>query len=139
MTSFGKTSSKRIQTCNDELQRLFLLVVRTYDCSILCGTRGKEAQTKAYESGNSSVQYPDSRHNKFPSDAVDIAPYPIDWGEEGSAEQRKKAIARFYHFAGYVKAKAEVLGIDIRWGGDWDGDNDFSDQSFDDLVHWETK
>jgi hypothetical protein len=31
------------------------------------------------------------------------------------------------------------MGIGLRWGGDWDSDKDFSDQNFDDLVHWELK
>ena len=34
---------------------------------------------------------------------------------------------------------AAGLDIEIRWGGDWDGDNEFTDQSFDDLVHFETR
>ena len=44
---------------------------------------------------------------------------------------------RFVDFAGYVKGVAEDLGIAIPWGGDWDGDGDFSDQRFHDLPHFE--
>ena len=62
-----------------------------------------------------------------PSMAVDVAPCPIDW------EDTK----RFYHFGGYVKAWAHALDIKIIWGGDWDSDNDFRDQRFHDLVHFE--
>lgn len=68
---------------------------------------------------------------------MDVAPYPIDWGTEGSAEERRKALARFYHFAGYVLAVADAQGVGLRWGGDWDGDQTFTDQAFDDLVHFE--
>ena len=32
---------------------------------------------------------------------------------------------------------AAAEGIKIRWGGDWDRDNDLADQSFNDLVHFE--
>ncbi len=31
---------------------------------------------------------------------------------------------RFYFFAGIVKGIAWELGIGVRWGGDWDSDND---------------
>ena len=63
----------------------------------------------------------------MPSLAIDAAPSPIDWNDR----------ERFFYFAGVVKGVAEEMGIKIRWGGDWDGDNDFDDQTFDDLVHFE--
>jgi hypothetical protein len=59
--------------------------------------------------------------------AVDVAPYPIDW------EDTK----RFYHFAGFVQATAKQLNIPIIWGGDWNNNNNFKDQTFNDLVHFE--
>ena len=46
--------------------------------------------------------------------------------------------ARFAEFAGIVKAIGWYrYQVRIRWGGDWDGDNDLDDQTFDDLVHFE--
>ena len=29
------------------------------------------------------------------------------------------------------------MGIDLRWGGDWDRDTEVRDNTFDDLVHFE--
>jgi len=137
MNKFGKTSSERLKTCDIQLQALFSEVVKTYDCSILVGHRTQSEQQAAFAAKRSKVQWPDSKHNSTPSKAVDVAPYPIDWGETGTEAEKRKAIARFYHFAGFVKAKAEIFGIKVRWGGDWDSDLDFSDQNFDDLPHWE--
>ena len=137
--SFGKTSKERLETCHSDLGTLFNYVVRKYDCSILQGYRSRAEQNSYFKSGQSKLKWPKSKHNSKPSRAVDVAPYPIDWGESGTQEQRRKAIARFYHFAGYVLAMAEVLNIEVRWGGDWDSDKDFADQNFDDLVHWELK
>ena len=34
---------------------------------------------------------------------------------------------------------AQDLDIPIRWGGDWDSDNNLNDQNFMDLVHFELK
>ena len=48
-----------------------------------------------------------------------------------------KDLNQFYYFAGIVIATARDLDIVLRWGGDWDRDHDLSDQSFDDLVHFE--
>ena len=39
--------------------------------------------------------------------------------------------------AGLVLGIAAVFGIKIRWGGDWDSDNDLNDQKFMDLAHFE--
>ena len=129
MAKFGKTSKKRLKTCDERLQSLFNEVVKVFDCSILVGHRGEEDQNKAYKEGNSQVKWPKGKHNKKPSSAVDVAPYPIDW------EDRE----RFSYFAGFVKGVAWRLNIPIRWGGDWDGDTELSDNNFDDLVHFELK
>ena len=129
MAKFGNTSKKRLETCDERLQSLFNEVVKVFDCSILVGHRGEEDQNKAYKEGNSQVKWPKGKHNKKPSSAVDVAPYPIDW------EDRE----RFSYFAGFVKGVAYRLNITLRWGGDWDGDNDLSDNNFDDLVHFELK
>lgn len=102
-------------------------VIKHYDIVILCGFRGKDEQEKAVAEGKSKVHFPNSKHNVTPSLAVDIAPYPIDWND----------MKRWWHLAGYVKATAERLGIKIRQGADWDGDNDFKDQKFIDLPHVE--
>ena len=127
MPEFGKRSRDQLATAHPDLQRLFNEVIKHYDCAVIIGHRGEQAQNEAVEHGMSKLKWPDSPHNKTPSQAVDVAPYPVDW----------KNIKSFYHFAGYVKAVADQLGIAIRWGGDWDGDFDLTDQNFFDLPHFE--
>ena len=129
MARFGKTSKRRLSTCEKDLQLLFGEVVKGFDCSIVCGHRGEEAQNEAFEKGNSQAKYPNGRHNANPSRAVDVAPYPIDWNDR----------ERFTYFAGYVMGIASQMGIGLRWGGDWDGDTELKDNKFDDLVHFELK
>ena len=129
MPKFGRTSRKRLESCHEDIQYIFNEVVKHYDCSIVCGYRGKKEQNEAYSKGNSKVKYPNGRHNKLPSIAVDVAPYPIDWADEG----------RFILFAGFVLGVASQKGISLRWGGDWDSDFDLADNEFDDLVHFELK
>ena len=129
MPSFSGPSKKRLSTCDKKLQTLFNEVVKHFDCSVLCGHRGEEEQNKAYKAGNSQKQFPHGKHNKLPSNAVDVAPYPIDWDDR----------ERFQYFAGFVLGTAKQLNINIRYGGDWDSDNDLKDNNFDDLVHFEIK
>ena len=127
MPKFGKKSKSRLRTCDDELQSLFNEVVKYFDCSVLVGYRGRNEQNTAYESGHSQVEWPNGKHNKNPSVAVDVAPYPIDWDDR----------ERFIYFGGFVKGCAFRMGIPLRWGGDWDNDTKLSDNKFDDLVHYE--
>lgn len=119
MPKFSKSSLEKLETCDERLQRLMKEAIKYYDFSVLCGHRGKEEQNRVYEKGNSSLKWPYSKHNKKPSLAVDIAPYPIDWHN----------IDRFYELAGVVKTCAEQLNLKVRWGGDW--------LSFKDYPHWQ--
>lgn len=127
MPKFGKRSRANLATCHPDLQRLFNEVINHYDCSILCGHRSEEKQDEAYREGKSTVQWPNSKHNVYPSIAVDVAPYPIDWEE----------LRRFYMFVGIVRGVAAAMGINIRCGADWDGDMEVKDQNFHDLPHVE--
>jgi len=144
MGRFSDRSVARLQTCAPALEMLFADVVQSYDCVILCGHRNKADQDAAVAAGNSKTPWPTGNHNAVPSKAVDAAPYDprasggVNWGEDVRTKKPDRAaLARFYHFAGFVKARAQVLGIPIRWGGDWDGDTFFDDQTFNDLVHFE--
>lgn len=127
MRQFSSRSFKKLSTAHPALQELFTEVLQWMDCIILEGHRSKELQEIYYHSKRSKLMWPESKHNKTPSLAVDVAPYPINWEDK----------ERFYFFGGLVKGIATQLGIDIRWGGDWDRDNNFSDQSFMDLPHFE--
>jgi hypothetical protein len=127
MPTFGSRSTRNLASADSRLQELFNEVVKRWDCSVLCGERDRASQDGFFYSGKSKVRYPNSKHNSSPSQAVDVAPYPIDWNDLG----------RFYMFAGYVMRVAQELGIPVRYGGDWDGDKRTSDQTFNDLPHWE--
>jgi hypothetical protein len=119
MYKFSDKSIERLNTCHPDLIKLFNEVIKGMDCSIICGYRGEKEQNLAYESGYSQLKYPDSKHNKQPSLAVDVLPYPTLYSDS-------RAI---YHLAGYIKGIAEGLGIKIQWGGDW--------KTFIDAPHWE--
>lgn len=127
MTKFGKASNARLDQCHPDLQRLFREVVKYHDCTVICGHRGKEEQEEAFRTGRSKLRFPRSKHNKFPALAVDVVPYPIDW----------KDTSRFYFFAGYVLGVAQRMGINIRWGGDFNRDLNLKNDSFIDMPHFE--
>ena len=129
MPSYGTYSKKQLLTCHIDLQTVFNVVIKTFDCSITRGHRNERNQNIAYDNGFSKLPWPQGGHNKLPSTALDAHPYP--WNYE------KPDLKRIQFFAGFVQGVASQLGIPIRWGGDWDGDFDFNDQVFDDLYHHE--
>lgn len=133
MPYFSIQSMQRLDTCHPDLIRLMNEVIKHLDIVIVGGHRDKDMQNYYYSIGRSKVQYPDSKHNHYPSFAIDVAPYSpkhpggIDWQDTAS----------FYYMAGFIKGAAKLLEIGIRWGGDWDRDNDLHDQKFNDLPHFE--
>lgn len=128
---FSHRSKSNLQTVDKRLRMLANRAIDIIDFTVLEGRRSKGRQNRLYEKGKSKLQWPESKHNvEDPDDlakAIDVAPYPIDW------EQKDE----FILLGGIMIALAHEMGIDLRWGGDWDGDNDLYDQSFDDLVHFE--
>lgn len=135
MGKFSQTSLDRLGTCQANLERLFQVVVQDYDCAILCGHRNADEQHRAFLNGLSHADWPNSKHNTYPSLAVDVFPIPRrgwpirseDWND----------LDRFRNFAHYVLGVARGLDIELRWGGDWDRDFDLHDNRFNDLVHFE--
>ena len=74
MNKFSERSKERLNTCHRDLKTLFNHVILERDCTIVCGQRNKTDQDKAFTDGNSKVQWPNSKHNRIPSLAVDVAP-----------------------------------------------------------------
>ena len=120
-------SQSKLQTCDARIQVVFNEVRKYFDFSVMDGHRDKETQNEKYRLGLSKVEWPNSQHNKIPSKAVDAIPYPVCWGDR----------ERFHFFAGLVLGIAFSLGINLRWGGDWDRDTEVKDNKFDDLGHFE--
>ena len=123
MPHFGRRSSKNLATCDARLQKVFNEVIKHFDCTILEGHRSEDLQNKYYSEGKSKLRYPKSKHNKLPSLAVDVIPYPVNWSDTD----------RMRYFAGFVMGVAASMKITLRWGGDWDQDTELKDNKFQDF------
>lgn len=130
MARFSVQSLTRLESCDIRLVRLFMKVIDDFNCAVICGYRGEEEQNEAFRTGHSQCRFPQSNHNKIPSLAVDVLPWPVTYGAPKYAK-------RCYLLAGVVLAHAKRMNIDLRWGGDWDRDTEIDDQTFDDLAHFE--
>lgn len=129
---FGKTSVINLFTLNFELQKVMQAALNTgiMDFSIIEGHRNKVVQDKYYIDCKSKVKWPNGKHNKIPSEAVDIVPFI-----NGVPSWNKLHCCVL---AGIILACAAELEIKLRWGGNWDMDGEpITDQDFQDLVHFE--
>ena len=157
--NYGRRSNERLDTTHPDIQRLMRRVGPNFANTILEGERSEEQQRKNVEKGVSKTM--NSLHLHDPADAVDAAPDPLAWPQARKLKQRIESVAGqltdeqeaeimalvgeyvkevgiFYYFGGFVLGTAQEMGLDIRWGGDWDGDRSL-DQRFDDLVHFERR
>lgn len=128
---FSVQSLQRLETLDPKLKQLVqaVLGLSLIDFSIIQGFRTQAEQDAAFASGNSKLKWPQSKHNSFPSQAVDLLPYPTGWNKKEP----------FYYLAGLMMSTASFLHINLRWGGDWNQNGDLFDQSFLDLAHFELR
>ena len=132
---FGERSKRHLQSCNGLVVRICERVMdyQVMDFAVICGHRDQLAQMEAFAMGNSKRQWPNSIHNTYPSMAVDLAPYPIDW-KDSLAFARLAGLM----FAAHAEmSKTMAIPEKLRWGGDWDRDGESNDQSFMDIGHFE--
>ena len=123
---YGARSRRNLGQCDERIQLVMNEVIKQIDCAIICGHRNEEDQTAALHAGTTKLPWPESNHNELPSKAVDAVPWPVDWNNK----------QQFCYFAGIVMATAATMGIKLRWGGDWNMNNDPSDDGWD-MPHFE--
>lgn len=105
------------------------------DFKVLCGVRTLAEQKKLYAQGRTTpgniVTWTlKSRHLPAADGfghAVDLVPYPVDWND----------LSKFDAMAKAMFAAAKELGIQIRWGADWDADGKPREKGESDSPHFE--
>lgn len=127
MATFSKTSLERLGTCHPDIKRVLMEAIKYVDFVVLEGHRDEEKQNQAFLNKTSTKRYPDSKHNAWPSLAVDIAPYPIDWNN----------VERFRYVAAFILGLAAGMGVKMRAGVDWNSNFDPKDEKFIDGPHLE--
>lgn len=158
MPSFSPRSKANLDTCHDEPKIVCYTAINYIDFTVITGHRNKEGQDKAVKDGTTTKVWPLSEHNVMPSNAFDAAPYypevptgGIDWRTDAELLKAAQAgnwdefkailenIKRWYHFGGVIKGVGFGKGIELDWGGDWDGDFRFNDHRLVDLPHFQRK
>lgn len=120
MPRFSRISRERLLTCDSRLIAVCSDAIQYYDFSVICGHRTTEEQDKLYAQGRTepgpivtNLRGGQSRHNQYPSPAVDLAPWlpghGIAWHDE----------SLFHELYGVILVCAKRRGIEIEWGGKW--------------------
>lgn len=123
----GSKSKERLSTVKQDLQSVVKKAFETvpFDVTVLEGIRTVERQRELFNKGASQTM--NSKH--ITGDAIDLAPYPIDWNDK----------ERFNELAKHMLNAASELGVKIRWGGDWNMNGEWKDESFYDGPHFELR
>ena len=140
---FGKISQSRLNTCHVDAITIFTEVERQLSledlqCSIFCGHRGQVEQHEAYMTNRSQVDWPNSKHNKLPSMAVDSGPYFVEVRNTDWNDRLAFAVyaGRVLQIAAQLLREGKVTHR-LTWGGDWDRDGRSVDHKFLDLPHFQ--
>lgn len=131
MKIWGQRSAKVRADLDPRLRKVVdRLLSEVADISLISGHRGKEEQNKLFRERKSKLEFPQSKHNQYPSLAVDFQPYPYP-------KYNPKLWAALAYVAAHAIKIGQEEGVCIRWGGDWNRNGDLTDQNFDDLFHLE--
>ena len=122
--NWSAKSRRRLNTCDSRLVELLTAALHHPDCpfdvTIVEGHRSNERQAELYAQGRTApgpkvtnAKPGQSKHNSFPSAAVDAAPCdrrgdPL-WDDKD----------RFDAWGAHVKRVADEEGLPVRWGGDF--------------------
>ena len=147
-TSNGFVLSKKskgiLSEVHDDMQEVVMLAIHKtkIDFGVTEGARDPVRQAKLYAEKKTKTLK--SKHlpcfpffgvrgqqipGLYKSGAVDLVGYfegKISWDD-----------SIYHEINEAMQTAAKELNITIRWGGDWDMDGDTTDQTFNDLCHWE--
>lgn len=125
----SQRSRAQLATAHPDLIRLFNEVSKRTGTTVIKGHRPHDEQDDCFARGVSKLRWPDSKHNSWPSEAVDAGPSPLPpapWAREP-----------FIAFAKIVFEVAAELAIPLRWGADWDRDGKMGEPGEWDYPHFE--
>lgn len=136
MPGFGRRSREQLKTCHPDLQKVAAEAIKLLDFSVVEGHRSREKQNEYYLKGVSKLKYPASKHNRWPSEAFDLLPFPVLYGHPSDFvkdiyRQRQMDLIRVVMYV------ADQLGVKLRSGSDWNLNGDMTDEGFLDLAHFE--
>lgn len=160
-TNYGKSSTENLNQVIEPLQLVCyraLIIANKLgrDISIIEGHRDLQTQMTLFKEKKSKVTK--GKHNLVPAEAIDFVPYHPKFGRITGHDLQIQQIADHYGLEVYAarykimaefsiiaqcfmlasqELRQEGIEVPLRWGGDWDKDNDVFNNTFDDMGHIE--
>lgn len=133
----GPKSMERLAGVHPRMVRVVRRAIElsSQDFLVLEGVRTLARQKELYAQGRTKpgqIVTWTLKSNHFKKEdgfghAVDLCPYPVDWNTP----------AKFAAIAAAMFAAEKELGINIRWGADWDDDGVHRERGESDSPHFE--
>lgn len=136
--SLGAKSRERLVGVHPKLVDVVEMAIELthQDFMVLEGVRTPARQKELYAQGRNGDKRPkvtwtlNSNHFINPKTgyghAVDLVPFPVDW-----SHKKLDVVAKA------MFAAADTLGVEIRWGADWDRDGKPREKGESDSPHFE--
>lgn len=136
--ALGSKSRERLQGVHPKLVEVVEMAIELthQDFMVLEGVRTPARQKELYAQGRNGDKRPkvtwtlNSNHFINPKTgyghAVDLVPFPVDW-----SHKKLDVVAKA------MFAAADTLGVEIRWGADWDRDGKPREKGESDSPHFE--
>lgn len=135
--ALGARSLEKLVGVHPDLVRVVRTAISltTQDFMVLEGVRTKARQLELYAQGRTRpgpvVTWVKVSNHFAQADgygrAVDLVPFPVDWG----------TLSKFDAVAKAMFAAAQAEGVAIRWGADWDKDGKPREKGESDSPHFE--
>ena len=135
--ALGPKSRERLEGVHPKLVDVVEMAIQLthQDFMVLEGVRTPERQAELYAQGRTKPGQKvtwtlKSNHFINPTTgyghAVDLVPFPVDW-----SHKKLDVVAKA------MFAAADPLGVEIRWGADWDRDGKPREKGESDSPHFE--
>ena len=119
MPKFSKRSLSNLNTVHSILQALAHEAIKVYDFTVIEGHRDEGKQMQSYLMGHSTLKWPKSKHNSFPSLAFDAIPYPFLGWSGDAADAEFEAMGDAVLDAWQKLPQSLTEGYSLQWGGHW--------------------
>jgi len=110
---WGDTSRKNLSQAHYILQKLAdkALEISKQDLKVICAYRNEHDQNKAFAEKTSKLKWPKSKHNCYPSEAIDVVPLPLDWKNIDAFEEMVQTFEEAWHLLDEDITKGWIMQV----------------------------
>jgi hypothetical protein len=111
--NWGQKSLQNLSQAHYILQKLAdkALEISKQDLKVICAYRNEHDQNKAFAEKKSKLKWPKSKHNCYPSEAIDVVPLPLDWENIDAFEAMVQTFEEAWHLLDEDITKGWIMQV----------------------------